>query len=195
MSSPGVRVEHKPNGTTHISQEGAPTAASDSETNPPTPGEYTFAGDMHNLNQEPRKSPVGDAANAFKYLAMSMTFTINGADTFWFLPPIGNPDILGVGSPPPTSSYFVYDNQFFPLDLYDGTSGWRFTHDLVQGTTYSVEPWSTGVTVPFDQFPSNPNGVSGTIAGTSELGGIPFGIQGYMRPNQIDFVPLPWVYI
>ena len=29
VSSPGVRVEHKPNGTTlHISQEGAPAAAS-----------------------------------------------------------------------------------------------------------------------------------------------------------------------
>ena len=70
---------------------------------------------MHNLN-EPRNH-LSACRQCIQHLAMSMMFTINGADTFWFLPPLGNPDPQAA----PSSSYFVYDNQFFPLDLYDGT--------------------------------------------------------------------------
>lgn len=186
VSSPGVRVEHKPNGTTlHMSQ--APAAGSDQVIDPLDP-DFAFVGDPGGPSDIPRRSPIGDSAAAFKYLSINVQNTANKNVSMFFLPPIENVQSFNA----PTSSYFVHENKNFPLDLYDGTSGWRFTKELTQGKIYSVANWQTA-SVAVSSFPANPNGASGTIAGGVFFHGPE--VVGYLVANQLEFYPTPWEWI
>lgn len=191
VSSPGLRVDRKPSGTSiHLAQAAAQAAASEGgtgTTDPLTPMEWAFSADPSLGNASPRESPVGNSAQAFTYLTMRFTPTTGLLGQQFLLPPIEN---VGFFPSAPSSSWFTFDGKHFPLNLYNGTWGWRFTYALVKGTVYETAGFTSGKK-PWSMFPANPNG-NGTIAGNTFF--YDQDISGYLDPNQLAFHPLAWMY-